>query len=217
MSISVQEAKDLITELKEKELALGERSSEQICDHLKHIYGAAYMARVIALKIPEINSEQIYVSTLLHDIGRLEEPREHRFHGIIGYEKLKNKDEHAARTALIHMFPCNKLPPFEFCTEIFFGNHADYEFVSKYIENIQINEDDMLIQLADCLANKDGFVPLNQRFKEYQERHHIKLPKEEIDRRYQLKFYFDRRIGRSVYRFFPKKPLDKDLSYQHYF
>ena len=210
MTLSIEQARQIIEEFRQKELALGIVTPQQLEGHLNHINGAAYIARAIAQaitsKLPEINSDEVYVSTLLHDIGRLEEPRVNRFHGIIGYEKLKERDENAARTALIHMFPLGKLPPFELCSDLFLGEQGqqDYDFVANYLKKTPLTEGDLLIQLADCLANKDGFVTLDQRFTEYQERHHIILPKELRIPRYQLKNRFDQILGHSVYDLFPK-------------
>ena len=44
MTLSVQNARDIIAELKQKELAIGANSPQQVQDHLRHIYGAAYIA-----------------------------------------------------------------------------------------------------------------------------------------------------------------------------
>ena len=118
---------------------------------------------------------------------------------------VKLLDENAARTALIHMFPWNRLPSFEVCANSFFNNRQDYDFVSDYLKSTEVRETDLLIQLADCLANKNGFVTLQQRFEEYQKRHHVTLPRDQIFPRYQLKNYFDKKIGQSVYDLFPKQ------------
>lgn len=203
MSLSIQEAKDLITELKEKEIALG-RAPETWYTYENHVYGAASAARTIAEKIKDMNPEKVYISALLHDICRTEEDREQRFHGLLGYEKLIDKDESAARSAITHMFPWNELPAFENCSKMFYGNKKDYDFVAAYIQNIQTTDTDLLIQLADTLANKDGIVTLEQRAKEYAERCNIIIPKEKLQPRYELKAYFDNKVGCNIYSLFTK-------------
>lgn len=40
---------------------------------------------------------------------------------------------------------------------------------------------DLLIQLADGLANKDGFVTLEQRARDYSERHGVPNKKEMVE------------------------------------
>lgn len=83
MSLSIQEAKDLINNLKEKEIALG-RAPETWYTYENHVYGAANVAKTIASKIKGMNADEIYIYALLHDICRTEEDREQRFHGILG-------------------------------------------------------------------------------------------------------------------------------------
>lgn len=201
MSLSIQEAKNLINQLKDKEIAQG-RAPETWYTYERHIFGVANVARTIATKIKDIDSDEVYISALLHDICRTEEDREKRFHGILGYEKLIDKDKKAARAALLHMFPWNKLPSFEKCSKMFYGNKKDYNFVANYIKENAITDSDLLIQLSDGLANKDGIVTLEQRAAEYSQRHGIIIPAGMIEPRYKLKAYFDKKIGGDVYKLF---------------
>ena len=205
MTLSLQDAKDLITALKEKEIALG-RAPETWYTYENHVFGTASVARTIAAKIKHMNPEQVYISALLHDISRTGEDREQRFHGLLGYEKLIDKDENAARSAITHMFPWNKIPAFEHCSKMFYGNKKDYDFVADYIQNTSITDIDLLIQLADTMANKDGIVTLEQRAQEYAERFNIIIPQEKLQPRYDLKAYFDKKIGCDIYKLFTKLP-----------
>lgn len=196
--LSVEQARKLITELKEREISLG-RQPETWYTYENHITGVANVAKTIALRIPNMNADEIYISALLHDICRTEESRQQRFHGILGYEKLKDIDEKSARSALLHMFPWNKLPEYGKCSQIFFNKKDDYDFIINYINTHKITDADLLIQLADSLANKNGIVTLEQRAKEYSERHGIEIPKEMIEPRYKLKSYFDTKVGCDIY------------------
>ena len=196
--LSVEQAKQLLNELKENEISLG-RKPETWFTYENHIMGVANVAKTIALKIPEINADEIYISAMLHDICRTEEDRKQRFHGILGYEKLKNIDEKAARSALLHMFPWNKLPDYKNYANIFFNKKDDYDFIANYIKSHKTTDEDLLIQLADSLANKDGIVTLEQRATEYSKRHGIEIPREMIEPRYKLKAYFDTKVGCDVY------------------
>ena len=134
---------------------------------------------------------------MLHDICRTEEDRKQRFHGILGYEKLKDIDEKSARSSLLHMFPWNKLPEYEKCSKIFFNKKEDYDFIANFIKTHKTTDEDLLIQLADSLANKDGIVTLEQRAKEYYERRGEEVP--QIEARYKLKSYFDKKVGCDIY------------------
>ena len=125
--------------------------------------------------------------------------REQRFHGILGYEKLKDIDEKSARSALLHMFPWNKLPNYEKCSDMFFNRKDDYDFITNYIDSHKTTDEDLLIQLADSLANKDGIVTLEQRAKEYSERHSMQTPREMIEPRYKLRLTECKGALRKVY------------------
>lgn len=208
MSLSVRKAQNLITELREKEIALG-RAPETWYTYKNHVYGAANVAKIIASKI-NLNPNELYVCALLHDICRTEEDRVQRFHGILGYEKLINLDEKAARSAITHMFPWNEIPAFEKCRKLFYGNRKDYDFVCQYLQKSKPTDTDLLVQLADALANKDGFVTLEQRAKEVVERHRLESEnvQELLQPYYKLKSYFDQKLGCNVYSLFSKLQIN---------
>lgn len=206
MSLSIQDAKGLIAEVKERDASIGKDMSRWWM-YENHIVTAANVARTIASKIKGMDEEQAYVNALLHDICRTNERQAARFHGISGYEKLIDKDEKAARAAIVHMFLWNKIPPFEKCSQMFFGNKKDYDFVSAYLKSTQICEDDLLVQLADNLSNKNGFVSIEQRAKDLSERKGIVFDETWLEIRYSLKTYFDKKIGCDVYKLFTKMPI----------
>lgn len=210
MSLSISQASDLIDNLKQTEIALG-RPPETWYTYSNHVYGAAKVAKTIASKISDMNPDEMYVCALLHDISRTEEDRKQRFHGILGFEKLIDKDEKAAHCALIHMFPWNVLPPFEKCGKLFYGNKKDYDFTADYIKKHTLSDTDLLVQLADGLANKDGIVTLEQRAKEVAERHRFENVQELLQPYCKIKSYFDKKIGTDIYSLFNQQPI----SYQH--
>ncbi|MBE6445204.1 MAG: HD domain-containing protein [Alphaproteobacteria bacterium] len=196
--LSAERAKKLIEDLKEKEISLG-RKPETWFTYQNHIMGVAKVAKIIASQIPGINAEELYVSAMLHDICRTEEDRACRFHGILGYEKLKNIDEKSARSSLLHMFPWNEIPEYEKCSKIFFDKKDDYDFIVDFIKSHELTDEDLLIQLTDYLANKNGIVTIEQRLIECCERYGAKVPQETVDKIYRLKAYFDAKIGCDIY------------------
>ena len=78
-----------------------------------HIRIAANVAKTLASKIDGMDESQASICALLHDVSRTNERQKARFHGVTGYEKLIDKDETVARSALLHMFLWNKIPPYE--------------------------------------------------------------------------------------------------------
>ncbi|MBE6444338.1 MAG: HD domain-containing protein [Alphaproteobacteria bacterium] len=203
MLLSIQEAEDIIAEVKGRDAAIG-RDMSRWWMYENHIRAAANIAKTIASKIDGMDETQAYICGLLHDVCRTNERQEARFHSITGYEKLIDKDEMVARSALLHMFLWNKIPPYEKVAQMFFDNKKDYDFVADYIQKTKTTDEDLLIQLADNLSNKDGFVTIEQRAKDLSERRGIKISNDWLDSRYRLKSYFDKKIGGNIYDLFTK-------------
>ncbi len=163
-----------------------------------HIFGVANVSSVIADFLPNLDSQSIYVCALLHDYCKLEENKK-RFHGILGYEKFINLDVDVAKTCLLHTFPYNKLGPYQYYSNMFFNKREDYEFVASYMQSHPLTDADLLIQLADCLANKNGIVTIEDRMEEYVQRKHITPSKESYFIRLKIKEYFEQKIGKDIY------------------
>ena len=151
-----------------------------------------------------MNPNHLYVMGLLHDICRTEEERAQRFHGILGYEKLIQFDKDVARTCLLHTFAWNELPPYRQCAQAFYNKKEDYQFIAEFIQNNHPREEDYLIQLCDALANKNGFVTIEERAQEVLERHRQSQDFMDIVRINELKHHFDQKIGCNVYDLFEK-------------
>ena len=104
-------ANELILREKKFEMAHGRPENTWYLFH-NHIFGAAEVARAVA-ELSGLDCNRAYFSTLLHDIGKIREKYLQRFHGIVGYEMLKNENEDVARASLVHTFPFNRLDNFE--------------------------------------------------------------------------------------------------------
>lgn len=133
MSISIPEAKKLIDNIRDYEISLG-RNPNTWYTYENHVYGTAKIAQLIAAELGNIDPDKAFVMGLLHDICRIQEEREKRFHGILGYEKLYKKDKDVARTCLLHMFPLCELEPYNLCAEKFYNRKDDYLFITEFIE-----------------------------------------------------------------------------------
>ena len=203
MVLSVTDAQEMIDELKNYEISMGRNPKTWYTYH-NHVYGVAQIAKKIAAKISTMDPDRLYVMGLLHDICRTEDDRLQRFHGILGYEKLLQIDSEVARACLLHTFPWNTLSPYAECEKLFFYNEQDYLLTSNFIKNNPPKEEDYLIQLCDGLANKNGFVTIEQRAQEIMERHkrlHIAgfMNVEKVN---ELKRYFDNKIHGNIYDLF---------------
>lgn len=201
MPITIQEAENMINAVRERWISLG-RAADTLYLYDNHIKSCAKVAQTIAIKMGTIDPEQAYVAALLHDIAKIDESPESmlgRFHGILGYEMLKEKDPNVARACLLHELPWNNVPLYE---KKFLGNKEDYEFILNYAAANPIKDEDLLVQLADSMANKDGIVTLEHRQQEYEQRFNIKMPAEIIEPYKNLKHHFDKKLKLNTYDLF---------------
>ncbi|MBS4773768.1 MAG: HD domain-containing protein [Proteobacteria bacterium] len=205
--ITRQDAEKMLQAVRERWVSIG-RARDTLFMYDNHIYGAARVAEGIAAKSGYMNPERAYISALLHDVAKIDESPESnlgRFHGIMGYELLKDKDTDAARAALLHEMPWNKV-----IKEKFLGNDDDYKFALDFAAKHPLRDEDLLIQLADAMANKNGIVTLEQRLADFmsrsgyegQFRKNIQMPTSAIQSYLDIKQYFDKKLGMNIYDLF---------------
>ena len=205
-------ANELILREKNFELANGRTESTWYLFH-NHVFGAAEIARAVAEKAG-MDTNLAYFSALLHDIGKIRENREQRFHGVLGYEMLKNENQDVARACLLHTFPFNRIDSYEKCHKMFFDKKEDYDLTADFIRSHPLSEYDLLVQMADGLANAYGLVTIEERAQEYAQRHGIDVPQDMLSSMHELKDYFDKKIGCDVYSLFSQVATkDVFLSY----
>lgn len=213
MTISIKAAENIVDTMRNRWISLG-RAPESLFLYDNHIKGCAIVAQTIALKLGNIDPEQIYVSAFLHDIAKIDESPESmvgRFHGVLGYEKFQDIDQYVARACLLHELPWNNVKLYE---KRFLGNRDDYNFALQYVKENPLKNEDLIIQLADAMANKNGIVTIEQRQQEYEERFNRKLPDEMITPYIEIKQYFDEKINGNVYELFPNLKSQKFNSTQ---
>ena len=198
MTISVIQARQMVKDLKDREILLG-RDPKTWYTYHNHVYGVAKVAKMIAHKTGTMDENRLYVMGLLHDICRTEENRFQRFHGILGYEKLVKRDPEVARICLLHSFPWDKIASYRVCADQFYHRKEDYQFIVDFIKKNQPKEEDYLIQLCDNLANKNGFVTIEERIDELIKRRGVCDIQNGVKRVNEIKRYFDQKIGCDIY------------------
>lgn len=200
--IDYQQAQNFILEQKKLALSRGRPENTWFFFH-NHVYGCAAIAKVIAREVG-LDPHFAALSALLHDIGKIREDIEHRFHGVIGYFMLKDLDEGVARSCLIHTFPFNQIDEYEKCSAMFFDKRDDYDFTAQYLAAHPANDYDRLVQLADSLSNAYGFVTVEQRAEEYAKRCGVPVSDGMTQAIKKLKSYFDRKMGADIYSLYGK-------------
>lgn len=168
-------------------------------DHSRVVAGAA---RRIAAAHPQMDSTTAYILGLLHDIGRREGPYDMR-HVLDGYrylEALGYRD--AARVCLTHSFPVKNA-------------HAgagkwdcapeEVAFVQAYLDGLEFDLYDKLIQLCDSLALPTGVCLIEKRLVDVALRHGFNdYTLEKWRAFFEIKAVFEESLNCSIYHYLPE-------------
>jgi len=129
---------------------------------VSHSLYAAQAAQAIAIGYPGLDAQTAFILGYLHDIGRREGITQNR-HNLDGFNFLKHQGfDDAARVCLTHSFPVKNVQAvvgqWDNCTT------EDINFIQGYLDRIEYNAYDKLIQLCDCLALPSGYCLIEKRF-----------------------------------------------------
>lgn len=166
----------------------------------KHCEVVAGAAEAIAAKCG-LDSERAYVSGLLHDIGRYEGVRD-LHHIYAGYALLNSKGyKTAARICLSHSFPYQNLGAYSGsdydCTE------DELAVIVSFLEQIDYDNYDKLIQLCDSLGSADGVCIIEKRITNVVLRYGFNdFTLRKWESIFKLKNYFDKLCGMNIYDLF---------------
>ena len=165
-----------------------------------HSRVTGWSARILASNVPGLDPSIAYSNGLLHDIGRRESHTME--HVLTGYHYLSGLGyERAARIAITHAFPVKDM-------HAIYGewmcSQNEVQFVQDYIDGIEYDDYDRLIQLCDALSSSSGVCIIEQRLVDSALRRGVN---ERILPRWQayldLKRYFDQKIGCNLYSILP--------------
>ncbi len=166
-----------------------------------HSRYVAQAAQAIAACHPDLDEHAAYILGCLHDIGR-------RFgvtgmrHVLDGYHFLQSMGyDDAARISLTHSYPIKTVASGSARWD---ATQEEYNFVQGYLDGIEYDHYDRLIQLCDSLALPTGFCLLEKRFVDVVMRYgFIPLTQQKWEAYFQIKADFERQIGRSIYSLLP--------------
>lgn len=168
---------------------------------VSHSRYAAQAAQAIASEHPRLDPEIGYILGLLHDIGRREGITALR-HTLDGYSFLQEKGfSDAARISITHAFTTPEIRILDGrwdCTA------EELEFLEEFLDEIEFNEYDRLIQLCDAVAMPGGFCLIEKRMVDVALRygvgeHTLTRWKAHFD----IKQKFEQDIGQSIYNLLP--------------
>jgi hypothetical protein len=169
--------------------------------HCKHV---AESAKLIADNCEDLNSEVAYILGLLHDIGKTTPIGKTTMgHIMEGYNySIENGYHFLAKICVTHSCPSKNISDIfeikESCT------NEGYNFVEDFLNTVEYDDYDKLIQLCDCLGLHNGFTLIEKRLVDVALRHGVHeytVPKWKAFM--ELKDYFEEKMDKSVYSILP--------------
>ena len=190
-----------IPTLTEAERLLAEAEAKNPGGWADHARYVALAAKNIAAVHPDLDAETAYILGLLHDIGRQEGVTDHR-HILDGYTFMTELGfDDAARICLTHSYP---LQDINAGSGTWDGSSNEFAFVEIYLNGLEYDDYDRLLQLCDALAWPTGFVVIERRLVDVALRRGINAMTVEKWRAFLgLQRYFEEAIGHSIYSVLP--------------
>lgn len=148
-----------------------------------------------------MNGEVALALGMLHDIGRQYGVSSMK-HIIDGYKFASEKGYYKlAKVCLTHSFTYKDI---EVNSGKWDCSEKEYNFVKGYIEVVEYDDYDRLIQLCDALALPTGFCLLEKRIVDVVLRHGIQkdIPLK-WKSTFEIKKYFEDKMGKSIYSILP--------------
>lgn len=184
--------------IKQAEIFLAEAEKLNPSPWVAHNKVAGECAKAIAEKCDDLNSDIAYVLGLLHDIGRRFGVTDMR-HIVDGYNFMNEQGfEDSARISLTHSFPFKNIGAYNGendCTA------EESALIQGFIDDIEYNDYDRLIQLCDAISFPKGSTYIEKRLVDVVIRrgfNEFTIPKwQEF---LKLKDYFDSKTRCDIYR-----------------
>lgn len=166
-----------------------------------HSLHVAEAASAIAGCHPQMDAEAAYILGCLHDIGRRVGVTGMR-HVLDGYNYLKSLGyDDAARISLTHAYPVKNAAA---VYDMWDGSAEEYQFVQAYLDQINYDLYDRLIQLCDALALPSGFCLMEKRLVDVVMRYGanpLTIPRWKAY--FAIRDDFEGEIGQSIYSLLP--------------
>lgn len=167
----------------------------------QHSISVAANASLIAQNVKGMDPEKAYILGLMHDIGRRAGVKRIA-HIFDGYDYMMSLGEYEiARICLTHSFPLKD-------SNCYFGEYdctpEQKKFLDEYIDKIEFDDYDRLIQLCDAISLPNGACIMEKRMIDVALRHGVPdCGVEKWKAFIYTKKYFDKLCGCSIYNLLP--------------
>ena len=190
-----------ILTMEEAKLILDEASKLNPGPWVEHSLNVAEAAKSIADNDKDLDGEVAYILGMLHDIGRRYGVTSMR-HIIDGYNFLIEKGyDLAARISITHSFTYKNIN--SICGE-WDCSDEELSFVESYINGIEFDSYDKLIQLCDAVALPNGCCLMEKRIVDVVMRYGFnEFTLDKWKASFEIQKYFEDRIGKSIYDVIP--------------
>ena len=167
----------------------------------KWIMHSLYVGQAAGKIANRLNLNEDYARAIgyLHDIGRI---INHANHTIEGYKYLDNLGyPEIGRYCLTHSFVNNIIP-----NTIGSGPSNDsYEFISNYLNSIELNIYDNIVQLCDLFCMETGYTTFEKRILDITKRKGVyENSYNHFESIMALKEKFEQMMGMKIYDLFPQ-------------
>ena len=167
----------------------------------KHCLTAAHCAEKIASACGDMDVEKAYILGLLHDIGRKFGVR-HLGHVSDGYRFMMSLGyDEAAKICLTHSFNNHTVDEYIGKLDV---SEEEMKMIKAELARTVYDDYDRLIILCDSLAMAEGFCILEKRLVDTTRRYGaFSFTVERWNHIFEIKAYFEKKIGRSIYELLP--------------
>lgn len=170
-----------------------------------HSRVVARCAERIAVACGNMDPDKAYVLGLLHDYGRR--------HGVAylkhvwdGWQDMLALGfDEVARVCLTHSFNTSDLEEYIGMFDI---TPAQVQQIREALAGIQMDDYDRVVQLCDSISNADGPAALEARMSDVKRRYG-RYPQNKWDKNFELKRYFEEKMGADLYAVVSEKPVSR--------